>query len=76
MHIENIQIGDKLYDITAIYVIKKYHGDLRVNDDESKKLDWFSIDNLPINITDHTKKYIEKFGNILSEALDEYKKDI
>lgn len=31
--------GDKLYDITAIFVIKKYHGDLKINDNESKKLE-------------------------------------
>ena len=62
--------GDKLYDITAIYVISKYHGELKVNDDESKKLDWFSIDNLPTNMTEHTKNYIEKFGDILNEALN------
>lgn len=62
--------GDKLYDITAIYVISKYYGELKVNDDESKKLDWFSIDNLPTNMTEHTKNYIEKFGDILNEALN------
>lgn len=62
--------GDKLYDITAIYVISKYHGELKINDDESKKLDWFSIDNLPTNMTEHTKNYIEKFGDILNEALN------
>lgn len=66
--------GDKLYDITAIYVIKKYHGELKVNDDESIELKWFSIDNLPSNITEHTKNYIEKFGKILDEALNIYKK--
>lgn len=66
--------GDKLYDITAIYVIKKYHGDLKINDDESKKLDWFYIDNLPTNLTAHTKNYLEKFGDILKEALNEYNK--
>ena len=66
--------GDKLYDITAIYVITKYHGDLEVNDDESKKLDWFDINNLPNNMTEYTKNYLEKFGDILNKALDEYKK--
>lgn len=64
--------GDKLYDITAIYVIKKYHGELKINDDESKKLDWFSINNLPTNMTEYTKNYIEKFGDLLKEAIDEY----
>jgi 8-oxo-dGTP pyrophosphatase MutT (NUDIX family) len=66
--------GDKLYDITAIFVIKKYHGELKVNDEESKKLNWFNIDELPSNMSEHTKKYINKFGDLLGEALKEYKK--
>ncbi len=61
--------GDKLYDITAIFVIKKYHGELKINDNESKKLDWFDINNLPQNMTSHTKNYIQKFGDILHEAM-------
>ena len=64
--------GDKLYDITAIFVITNYSGDLKVNDDESKSLDWFNIDKLPENITSHTKKYIEKYGDILKEAVTIY----
>lgn len=64
--------GDKLYDITAIYVVKKYHGSLKVNDDESKKLDWFDVNNLPSNMTDYTKNYLEKFGDILKDALNEF----
>ena len=66
--------GDKLYDITGIFIIKKYHGELKVNDDEGKKLEWFSIDNIPENITEHTKNYITKFGDILNEGLEEFKK--
>lgn len=66
--------GDKLYDITGVFVVKKYHGELKINDDESKKLGWFSLDKLPENITEHTKNYINKFGNILNEALDELNK--
>ena len=61
--------GDKLYDITAIYVVKKYSGDLMVNDNESKKLEWFNVDNLPSNMTEHTKNYLEKYGDILGDAL-------
>lgn len=66
--------GDKLYDITGIFVIKKYHGTLKVNDDESRSLSWFSIDNLPDNMTDYTRNYLNKFGDILNEALSEYNK--
>ena len=64
--------GDKLYDITAIFLVKKYHNDLKINDNESKKLDWFNINDLPTNITEHTKNYIKKFGNILEDALNEF----
>lgn len=39
------------------------------NDDESRQLSWFYIDNLPSNITSHTRNYLEKYGDILKEAL-------
>lgn len=64
--------GDKLYDITAIFVIKKHHGKLKVNDEESKKLEYFNVNNLPTNMTEHTKNYLEKYGDILKEALEIY----
>jgi len=67
--------GDKLYDITAIFVITSYEGNLKINDDESKKLSWFSIDNIPQNITDHTRNYLEKYGDILREALSVYENE-
>lgn len=52
--------GDKLYDITAIYEVRKYHGNLRINDDESKELKWFDINELPDNLSSMTKKYWNK----------------
>lgn len=66
--------GDKLYDVTAIFVVKKYHNNLKMNDNESKELEWFDINNLPKNMTSYTKNYIQKFGDILQEALNELKK--
>ena len=65
--------GDKLYDITAIFVVKKYSGELRVNDNESKKLEWFNVGNLPSNMTEYTKNYLEKYDDILGDALKIYK---
>ena len=62
--------GDKLYDITAIYVVKKYHNDIMINDNESDKLEWFDINNLPKNMTKYTQNYLNKFGDILDEALN------
>ena len=62
--------GDKLYDITGVFVVVKYHGEIKVNDEESKKLSWFNINSIPNNITEHTKNYITKFGDILKEGLE------
>ncbi|MEG1313023.1 MAG: hypothetical protein RSD40_01780, partial [Bacilli bacterium] len=64
--------GDKLYDITVIFVITNYDGNLKVNDNESKKLEWFSTDNLPQNITAHTRNFLKKYGDILNTALEIY----
>lgn len=49
--------GDKLYDITAVYEVKTFHGNLKINDNESKELKWFSLDTLPDNLSPMTKKY-------------------
>ncbi|MCI8547935.1 MAG: NUDIX domain-containing protein [Bacilli bacterium] len=62
--------GDKLYDITGIFLVRKYHGTLKINDNESKKLQYFDMNNIPENITAHTKNYLEKYGDILKEALE------
>ena len=64
--------GDKLYDITAIFVVNKYQNDIKINDNESKKLAWFDINDLPKNMTLYTKNYLNKFGDILEEALREF----
>ena len=66
--------GDKLYDITAIFVINKYTGKLKVNDNESKEFGWFDINKLPNNITPHTKNYLTKYGNILQEGVSLYER--
>lgn len=39
--------GDIVFNNTALYLVRNYDGELRVNDGESKKLKWFSMDNLP-----------------------------
>ena len=61
--------GDKLYDITAIFVITKYMENVKVNDTESKKFEWFDVNNLPENMTNHTKKILNKYSNILNDIV-------
>lgn len=38
------------------------------------KFKWFKINDLPKNMTEYTKNYFKKFGNILEQALEEFKK--
>ena len=61
--------GDKLYDITAIFVVTKYTGNVKVNDTESKKFEWFNVNNLPENMTNHTKKILNKYSYILNDIV-------
>lgn len=65
--------GDKLYDVTAVFVTNEYHGILKISDDESKELKFFDVNNLPDNMTNHTKNYLEKFGDLLKDAIKELK---
>lgn len=62
--------GDEVYDITAIYKVTKYHGMLKINDNESKKLEWFPIDNLPKNLSPYTEKCINKYIDILKKCVN------
>ena len=53
--------GDKLYDITAVYEVRKFHGELKVDESESKELKWFPLNNLPANMSSMSKKHWDKF---------------
>lgn len=63
--------GDQLYGITAIYEVKKFSGELRVSDDESKELKWFKLSELPSNITVMMKSYLK--NDKVIKLLEEYR---
>ena len=44
------QNGDQFYVVTTVYITHDYSGTLCINDDESLRLEWVSVDNLPENI--------------------------
>ena len=50
-------------------VVTKYTGKVKVNDTESKKFEWFDVNNLPENMTNHTKKILNKYSNILNDIV-------
>lgn len=39
--------GDKMCTVIVLFKVLNYSGEIRVSDNESKKLDFFSLDNLP-----------------------------
>lgn len=39
--------GDELYDITALFEVTKYSGNLKPDEVETKELKWFKLDELP-----------------------------
>ena len=62
--------GDQLYDVTAIYYIKKYHGELKINDDESIELKWFNIDDVPVDtMPEYLQNYWRRMKKIILEKI-------
>lgn len=54
--------GDKMWTVIVLFRIKDYNGKLRVSDNESKHLKFFSLDKLP-NLESRAKAIIEKIKN-------------
>lgn len=53
---------DKVDCVIALYKVKNYNGKLFINDDESKKLQFFSLDKLPI-LESRAQAIIDKIKN-------------
>lgn len=58
--------GDKVYDVTAIYEVIDYHGNVKINDDESLELRWFSFDNKP-DMPEFMNRYWMRIENYYKE---------
>lgn len=51
--------GDELYVVSILCDVVKYHGDLKINDDESKQLKWIKTNEIPRNLAPVTEKFIK-----------------
>ena len=54
--------GDKMYSVIVLFKVLNYTGELKISDDESKELKFFSLDNLPI-MEPRAKAIIDKINN-------------
>lgn len=57
--------GDEWYVVVAAYKTGNYRGELRINDDESESLEWFSPDEIPESIARTHMEIIEDYINSL-----------
>ncbi len=53
---------DEVDCVIALYQVKNYSGELKINDGESKRLEFFSLDNLP-ELESRAKAIIDKIKN-------------
>ncbi|WP_252504012.1 NUDIX hydrolase [Sporosarcina sp. Marseille-Q4943] len=56
-----ISNGDELYSVTAVYYTNEVSGDMKIDYSESEKMQYVSIYNLPIELTDEYRGYIEQY---------------
>ena len=54
--------GDKMCTVIVLFKVLNYTGKISVSDDESKRLEFFSLDNLP-NMESRAKAIIDKINN-------------
>ena len=54
--------GDKMCTVIVLFKVLNYTGDIKVADNESKQLKFFSLDNLPI-LESRAKAIIDKINN-------------
>jgi len=53
--------GDKAYFITVVYFTKNYRGELKIDNEETKELRFFSFDSLPENIPKSHRRMLEMY---------------
>ncbi|GGH77417.1 8-oxo-dGTP pyrophosphatase MutT (NUDIX family) [Pullulanibacillus pueri] len=53
--------GDELYSATAVYYTRDVSGDMEIDYSESEKMQYFSINSLPNELTDEYRGFIEQY---------------
>lgn len=60
-HYLKVSSGDELYSVTAVYYTRNVSGDLAIDYNESEKMQYFSINNLPNGLSDEYRGFIEEY---------------
>ena len=62
--------GDEWYVVVVAYMTDKYDGELRINDDESECLEWFSTDEIPENIANTHRELLKDYIELTKRRND------
>ena len=60
--------GDELYSVTAVFYTKDVRGDMKVDYNESVKMEYFKLDDLPIKLTDEYRRFIKQYIDSVDES--------
>lgn len=58
--------GDELYSVTAVYYTMDVSGDMKIDYSESENMQYFSLNNLPNELTDEYRGFIEQYIDLES----------
>ena len=51
--------GDEIYGVDLIYICRKYHGEIKPQEEEVKKLKFYNLNNLPDKMSIRNKQIIK-----------------
>jgi NUDIX domain-containing protein len=59
--------GDEVYNVTIMYLSRDWHGEVQLND-EHTEWRWFSVNEIPADISPPIRPVIEQFKSSFSTA--------
>ena len=60
--------GDELYSVTAVFYTKEVRGVMKVDYNESVKMQYFKLDDLPNELTDEYRRFIKQYIDRADES--------
>lgn len=55
--------GDEIYGVDAVFICKKYHGELKAQENEVKNLIFCSLDKMPEKMSKRNKQIVKDLSN-------------
>ena len=60
--------GDELYSVTAVFYTNEVRGVMKVDYNESVKMEYFKLDGLPNELTDEYRRFIKQYIEIADKS--------